>query len=102
MRKDDLERVFTVLGEGLREGLHLGAQLYISHHGEVGADFALGESASGISMNPGTLMLWLSSGKPLTAAAIAQQFEKGNLDLNDAATRFIPEFGQQGKAAITI
>jgi CubicO group peptidase (beta-lactamase class C family) len=102
MTKGSFERVLRVLGEGLREGLHLGAQVYLSRDGAAVADFGVGESAPGISVTPGTLMLWLSSGKPLTAVAIAQQFERGKLDLNDPVTRFIHEFGQHGKNVITI
>src|SRR4051794_28509403 len=102
MTKDSFEKVLTVLGEGLREGLHLGAQVYISRDGATVADFGVGESAPGISVTPGTLMLWLSSGKPLTAVAIAQQFERGKLELTARVSQFVPEFGEGGKQDITL
>ena len=99
---DHLPRTLQSLEKGIQEGLHLGAQVYISRDGATVADFGVGESAPGISVTPGTLMLWLSSGKPLTSVAIAQQFERGKLDLNNPVTRFIPEFAQHGKGAIII
>jgi CubicO group peptidase (beta-lactamase class C family) len=95
-------KVLSLLGEGVQEGLHLGAQLYISRAGECVANFSVGQAAPGISMTPGILMLWLSSGKPLTAVAIAQQVERAKLDLEDNVARFIPEFGQKGKQSITV
>lgn len=34
--------------------------------------------------------------------AVAQQWERGKFDLDDAVARYIPEFGNRGKEAITI
>jgi len=53
-------------------------------------------------MRPDTLMLWMSSGKPITSVAIAQMWERGKLDLEDPVARHIPEFGQYGKERVTI
>ena len=47
-------------------------------------------------------MLWLSSTKPLTAIAIAQQHERGGVGWNEPVMRYLPEFGQGGKESITI
>src|SRR5262249_55794594 len=43
-----------------------------------------------------------SSGKPITAVAIAQLWERGRLELDDVVSKHIPEFGVRGKEAITI
>jgi CubicO group peptidase (beta-lactamase class C family) len=53
-------------------------------------------------MSPDTINMWLSSGKPLTAVAILQAWERGELRLDDYVTRFLPEFSGGGKDDITI
>jgi CubicO group peptidase (beta-lactamase class C family) len=92
----------ALLEEGIAQGLHLGAQLYVSHRGETLADMAVGRSRPGVPMTPDTINLWRSSGKPITAAAIAQLWERGRLDLDNRVAKHIPEFGVRGKETITI
>jgi CubicO group peptidase (beta-lactamase class C family) len=92
----------------MAEGLHGGAQVYVSVWGEVAIDAAVGVARpgdggrGGVAMTPETIVLWLSSGKPLTAVAIAQLWERGGLDLDDAVAKFIPEFAASGKEGITV
>jgi CubicO group peptidase (beta-lactamase class C family) len=86
----------------LAEGLHLGVQLYLSLDGKPIVDLALGQSREAVPMTPDTLNLWLSAGKPVTAIAIAQQVERGKLQVDDAVAQHIPEFAQNGKERITI
>ena len=88
--------------DGIREGLHLGAQLYASRRGEVIADGAAGDRLPGEPLRRDDLMLWLSSTKPVAAVAIAQQWERGGLELDDPVARHIPEFAVHGKGAITL
>ena len=102
MNQNDFLKTRAILEEGLTSALHLGAQLYISRKGAVLADCAIGEVFSGIPMRRETILLWLSSGKPVTAVAIAQLQEQGELDWNDRVTRFIPEFGNHGKDTLTL
>jgi CubicO group peptidase (beta-lactamase class C family) len=98
----------AVVEEGMWEGLHVGGQVYVSVWGEVKGDFAVGvarpatEHAEAVPMTPETITLWLSSGKPLTAVAVGQLWERGKLDLDDAVSKFIPEFGVYGKEGITV
>ena len=98
----ELERTRAALLRGIEQGLHPGAQLYVSRDGEVIADFALGEARPGVPMTPDTLVLWLSSSKPVAAVAIAQLWERGLLGIDDAIAAHLPEFAQNGKDAITI
>jgi CubicO group peptidase (beta-lactamase class C family) len=91
-----------VLEDGITAGLHTGAQVFASVRGRIVADFAVGESRPGVAMTTGTLMLWLSATKPVTAVCIAQLWERGLLSLDDPVARFVPEFGGGGKEAITI
>ncbi len=53
-------------------------------------------------MTPDTLNIWLSTTKPLTAAAFALLWQRGLADLDHPVARYIPEFGNGGKEAITI
>jgi CubicO group peptidase (beta-lactamase class C family) len=92
----------SFLEQGIREGLHIGAQLYVSRNGSPVADVAVGESRRGVPMTPDTLMLWLSSSKPVTAVAVAQRWERGRLRLDDRVAEHIPEFGRNGKEPVTI
>lgn len=92
----------AVLEAGMAEGLHIGAQLYVSQHGEPVADCALGESRRGVPMTPDTLMIWFSSTKPVTAVAVAQQWERGCCRPDDPVARHLPEFAAGGKERVTI
>jgi CubicO group peptidase (beta-lactamase class C family) len=97
-----LPRTRDVLLAGIDAGLHIGAQVYVSQHGNIIADFALGEARPGVPMTTETLMVWLSATKPLTAVAIAQLWEQGKLDMQDPVARHVPEFAQNGKGTVTI
>lgn len=91
-----------VLEEGVKAGLHLGAQLYVSKGGDIVLDFACGEAREGVPMRSDSIVQWFSSGKPLTAVLVAQLFERGELDLADPVSKYLPEFAQNGKEEITI
>ena len=67
---------------GIAQGLHSGAQLYASRAGQPLVDLALGTARPGAPMQRDTLTLWMSSCKPITAVAIAQLWEAGELDLD--------------------
>jgi CubicO group peptidase (beta-lactamase class C family) len=97
-----LPRTRQAILDGVRAGLHLGAQLYVSRHDEVIADAAVGESRPGQPLRRDDLMLWLSSTKPVAAVAIAQLWERGRLELDDPVARHVPEFAAHGKGAITL
>jgi CubicO group peptidase (beta-lactamase class C family) len=98
----DLPTCRALLADGIRAGHHLGGQLYVSLGGAAVADWAVGESRPGTPMTPETLVLWLSSGKPLTAVAVAQLWERGLLGLDDPVARHLPEFAAGGKERVTL
>ena len=91
-----------VIQEGISEGLHLGAQVYVSQKGEPVLDEILGESRPDEPMTGAHLMLWMSSSKPVAAVAIGQLWERGLLSLDDRVSDHIPEFGSRGKEGVTI
>jgi CubicO group peptidase (beta-lactamase class C family) len=99
---DALARTCAVIEQGIAEGLHLGAQLFVQREDRVIANLAMGDSRPGVAMTVDTINPWLSGGKPLAAVAIAQLQERNLLDWDDRVVKFIPEFGTGGKEPITI
>lgn len=102
-----LPRTQAALQDGIEKGWHLGAQLYLSRPSAARGvrdsfDLVVGERAPGEPMTSDTLMLWLSSSKPVAAVAVAQLWERGLLDLDDPVVRYIPEFGIKGKEIVTL
>ena len=98
----ELSRTMDVIHAGMAQGLHIGAQLCLWRNGRSVADCALGDARSGVPMDSGTVMLWLSSTKAVVAAAIGQLWERGRFALDDPVAQHIPEFAQNGKDKITI
>ncbi|MEM7585875.1 MAG: serine hydrolase domain-containing protein [Acidobacteriota bacterium] len=106
-----------LLEHGIEQELHFGAQVYVSLG--AGASGGSGEGMRRVElmvgdhtlatrdaprrpMTPDTLMIWLSSTKPITAVAIGQLWERGLLDLDDPVARHVPEFAARGKERITL
>jgi CubicO group peptidase (beta-lactamase class C family) len=98
----ELKRTAELIEQGILQGLHLGGQLYWSIDGQSRGDLAIGESRPGVPMTTGSIVPWLSSGKPIGAVAIMQLRERGMLDLDDPVSTYIPEFAANGKEAVTI
>ncbi len=92
----------AALEQGIERGRHLGAQLYVSRGLATLADLAVGDDAPGRPLTPHTLLVWMSSSKPVTAVAIGQLWEQGKLDLDDLVARHLPEFAQGGKDGVTV
>jgi CubicO group peptidase (beta-lactamase class C family) len=92
----------AVIEAGRLQKLHLGAQLFVSRHGQTLADAAFGQSRPGVDMTPDSIALWLSAGKPLAAVALARFWESGQLDLDDSVAKFIPEFAANRKKSVSI
>ena len=97
-----LPKTSDFIQHGIEHGLHRGMQVYVSRHGEVVANSAVGENEPGQPLTIETLSLWLSSGKPITAVAVLQQIAKRKLTLDQLVSSIIPEFAVKGKNAVTI
>ena len=91
-----------VLEEGVRDGFHLGAQLYGSRDREVVFDFSCGEGRPGVPMRTDSVVQWFSAGKPITAIAVAQLYERGLVQIEAPVSQYLPEFAAHGKKSITI
>jgi len=92
----------AALVDGIERGLHPGALLYVSLGGEPVAHLGIGEARAGTPMEPDQMVIWFSMTKPSVAIAVAQQWERGALELDDPVVRHVPEFGAQGKHSITL
>jgi CubicO group peptidase (beta-lactamase class C family) len=97
-----LPRTAAAIERGIAAGLQPGAQLYVSLHGREVADLAFGNARAGVPMTTDSIVPWLCGGKPLTVVALLQQWEQGRIELDDLVVRYIPAFGQSGKAPLTI
>jgi CubicO group peptidase (beta-lactamase class C family) len=53
-------------------------------------------------MRHDTIVLWMSSAKPLMSVAIGQLVERGLAALGDPVARHVPEFADNGKREITL
>jgi CubicO group peptidase (beta-lactamase class C family) len=95
-------QVIDVLERGIADGTQIGAQLYVSHAGDVVVDQGLGESRPGVPMTTASMMIWFSMTKAVTSTAVAQQWQGGALDVDDRVVEYIPEFGVNGKDVITL
>lgn len=93
--------VIELLERQRDEGLHPGAQLYVSRWGDVVCDVAIGEASPGVPLRTDHLLLWYSSTKPLTAVAILQLVERGVLGLDDPIATFVEGWGA-GKEHCTV
>jgi CubicO group peptidase (beta-lactamase class C family) len=102
MTPTSIPKALAVVEQSKVEGLHIGAQGFVSLRGEVVADFAVGEARQGVAMTTDTVMLWLSCSKPLAAVALGQLWEQGKLQPDDPVAVHIPEFEANGKEAVTL
>jgi CubicO group peptidase (beta-lactamase class C family) len=97
-----LPQALAEIESGMKAQLHIGAQVFVWRAGNVVADLGLGEARPGVAMRADILMPWMSATKPIVAIGIGQLWERGLLKLDDRVERHIPEFGKNGKEAITI
>lgn len=99
---EPLPQTRAVLIEGMRNGLHLGAQIYVSRDGATVANFGVGEAKPGVKMTADILMTWYSSTKPLTSICVGLCAERGWLRLDDPVAKHVPDFAKHGKDKVTI
>lgn len=93
---------FAVFEQGRDKGLHRALQLTVSLRGERILEVAVGDAVPRTPLTTDHWLPWLSAGKPLTAVLILQLVERHELALDDPVMRFVPEFGQEHKATVTL
>jgi CubicO group peptidase (beta-lactamase class C family) len=98
------ERVAEAFARNFSHHGDVGAALCVYRHGEVVADLWGGveDPATGTPYGPDTLQLVFSSTKGATALCANLLAQRGELDLDAPVVDHWPEFGAEGKAAITV
>ena len=99
--KSAFAAVVETLERQRADGLHDGAQVYVSRFGEPLLDVAIGESVPGRTLERDDVMLWYSSGKPATTTAVLQLWEQGRLGLDDPVAEYVAGWGA-GKERVTL
>src|SRR5215469_1458966 len=80
-----------------------GAQLCVYRHGEKVVDLWAGwDPANKRPYGPEIIGVLMSCTKGFVAGAVHMLVERGQLDLDQPAARYWPEFGQAGKEKITV
>ncbi len=98
-----MQQTIQIIQRGIDEGLHPGAQLFVSKKGTPPIALAFGIARpDGTPMSTNTRMVWMSGGKPLTAIAMMQQIERGKATLDTRVCDLVPAFAVSGKDKITI
>jgi CubicO group peptidase (beta-lactamase class C family) len=98
----ELRRCEQILERGVSDGLHPGAQLYVSVRGAIVVDLAVGEARPGVKMTTDSLPFWFSASKAAAAVLTAMLWQDNRLDLDTRVCDFIPEFARHGKQKITV
>lgn len=91
-----------VLHQGIEKRLHTGGQIAVRHLGQEVLTMAFGTNGDGEPMTLDHALPLLSAGKPLTAAAVMKLWERNEISIDDVVVKYLPEFGQMGKEAITL
>ncbi len=81
-----------------------GARLMVAHRGKTVLDHTLGfaERAAGKPMRQDSVFSIMSITKVMTAVALLQKIERGQISLLTPVAEVIPEFAQRGKALVTV
>lgn len=105
-RRTSFASVDRVLRTAVVTGQVPGAVLIVGHQGRIVYRKAFGRRARAPAKEPmtvDTVFDLASLTKPLvTATAVMQLLERGQVRLDDPAARYLPEFGRNGKDAITV
>lgn len=105
-QKYDFSAIDRLMSQGIEQHNLPGAVVEIGHNGHVVFRKAYGERSlepQREAMTVDTIFDMASLTKPLmTAASVMQLFEQGKFRFNDPVSKYLPEFGANGKQDITI
>lgn len=102
------EAVREAFESNFRNGLERNAQLCVYRNGECVVDLSGSNGEAGMSTAPDTgyagdtLQSVYSSGKAIESTIFAMAVDRGLLKYEDLVIEHWPEFGQQGKASMTV
>lgn len=98
-----LDRLATLFGDMIDEGLHPGAQLAVYRQGECVIDLAGGlDAPSGKPVTMETLFQIRSTTKALATIVMLMLHDRGHFSFDDPVAKHWPGFGSNHKESITI
>lgn len=100
-----VEELFQRAEREVAEGLLPSCQIAIARNGKIGAMKAFGRAVQGDSEQPATndtLYCVFSCTKAIVSSAMWILIGEGKLSLSERAADIVPEFGTNGKDAITV
>lgn len=105
LNPDKVEALFDRAQREIKEGLLPACQLAIARNGKIGAIRTYGRARQGGSERPAsdeTLFDIMSCTKAITSSAAWILIQEGKLNPDDRVVKFVPEFGTNGKEAVTV
>lgn len=100
-----VQALFERAERDVKEGILPACQLAIARNGKIGAMRTFGRAMQGGVDKPATnetFFVIMSATKAITSAAAWLLIQEGKLRLDDRVARFVPEFGTNGKDAVTV
>ncbi|HZO80418.1 MAG TPA: serine hydrolase domain-containing protein [Candidatus Binataceae bacterium] len=105
LNPDKVRVLFDRAEREIKEGLLPACQLAIARNGKIGAMGTFGRARQGGVERPATaatLFDIMSCTKAITSAAAWLLVQEGKLSPADRVVKFVPEFGTNGKDAVTL
>lgn len=105
LNPDKVQALFDRAEREIKEGLLPACQLAIARDGKIGAMHTFGRAIQGGELKAATdetLFDIMSCTKALTSSAVWLLIQEGKLHAQDRVAQYIPEFGTNGKDAVTI
>lgn len=99
-----LARVEEAIARDIDQGVYDGAALAVGRHGSLALLSVQGYAhrETGRTLKEDDVLVSFSSGKQFTVAAVLSYVERGLLQLHQPVAEVIPEFGVNGKGAISL
>ncbi len=100
-----VEALFERAGREVREGLLPSAQIALARNGKIAAMRTVGRAVQGGVERPAsneTFYVIFSCTKAIVSSAIWILVGEGRLDVSERVAEIIPEFGANGKDAVTV
>ncbi len=101
-----LERIDRIVEEGIRRGEMPGAVVVIGYRGQIVFERAYGlrqVEPEPVPMTADSVFDLASITKPVaTATSVLLLADEGRIDLDGPVAQWLPEFGREGKSAITV
>ena len=104
MASEQVESIWRATRKLYRGGMSPAISLCLRRHGEIMLNRSIGFANPDTQrvMTPDTPVCLFSASKVVAAMMIHHLVEQGQLDLDDPVTRYLPQYGQNGKGRTTL